>query len=360
MENKTLTNYADAVGSIFAIYDKYVSILEALEFQIEGLHHVIATTEYDEDQYKQLALYTSDFNKLTNIIMLAQDSMALSEFIEEEEEYRTEVNYSEFLNGANRVIGLAHFYQVAKVLTAPEDNLHAIVSIHAGSGGVEAEDWAGMLFRMYSHWCNKSDRQFDVVSAVHSMEAVSGFKKVDLIIKGELAYGYLKSETGVHRLVRKSPFDKNQRRHTSFTSVKVTPLLDKTITININKNDVRVDTMRGSGAGGQHRNKTDSAVRLTHIPTGITAFCQSGRSQHANRASAWDILHSRIYEHEKSQQAEQAPIVQELDISWGNQIRSYTLHPEQRVKDHRCNVTINNFDHVLSGNINEFLIANIK
>lgn len=237
-----------------------------------------------------------------------------------------------------------------------------ILSIHSGAGGIESEDWAGMLMRMYLFWSSKNKYNVDIINIMHSKEVNNGIKWVDIFIKGKNAYGLLKNETGVHRLVRKSPFSSTQSRHTSFASIKVMPDVNDDIDIKIDeKNDVRIDTLRGTGAGGQHRNKTDSCVRLTHLETGIVVMCQSDRSQHRNKANAFKILKSKLYELELQKQKDENKINYKTinDISWGHQIRSYVLHPEQRVKDHRTNYTENDFNNVLNGNIDSFIYKSI-
>lgn len=224
------------------------------------------------------------------------------------------------------------------LLSEEADGCSAFLEIHAGAGGTEAQDWAEMLSRMYLRWCERRGYKAELMQEVPGEEA--GIKSITFQIKGDKAYGWLKTESGVHRLVRISPFDANAKRHTSFASVWVYPVIDDTITIDIQDKDIRVDTYRASGAGGQHVNKTDSAIRITHMPTGIVVQCQNDRSQHRNRAQAFDMLRARIYEHElqKKQQAAQAQADSKTAIGWGHQIRSYVLHPYQMVKDLRTSV----------------------
>ncbi len=241
------------------------------------------------------------------------------------------------------------------VLNRPEDKNNAILSINAGAGGTEAQDWAEMLFRMYARWIERRGFTAKIVDEQPGDEA--GIKSVTLTIDGAYAFGYLKTESGVHRLVRISPFNANGKRHTSFASVFVYPELENDIDVTIEDKDVRVDTYRASGAGGQHVNKTCSAVRITHLPTGIVAQSQQEKSQHRNRELALKVLKARLFQHEKSKQDEK---LQELhdgkdEIAWGNQIRSYVLHPYQVIKDHRIGLDIGNVNDVLDGNIDPFI-----
>lgn len=247
--------------------------------------------------------------------------------------------------------------ELEALLSGEVDANDAFLEVHAGSGGTEAQDWAEMLVRMYSRWAES--RKFKVEYVEETEGDVAGIKSVTLKICGHNAYGWLKSETGVHRLVRISPFDSAARRHTSFASVGVYPVLDDDIEIEINEADCRVDTYRASGAGGQHINKTDSAVRITHIPTGIVVQCQNQRSQFQNREAAWKMLKARLYELElkKREEAEQTMRDNQSDIGWGHQIRSYVLQPYKMVKDLRTEVETSDTKAVLDGNIDMFLSA---
>ena len=237
------------------------------------------------------------------------------------------------------------------------DRLGAIVSIHPGAGGMEAQDWAEMLLRLYLRWAERRHFKTDLADLQPGEGA--GIKSATFEVDGEYAYGYLKAEAGIHRLVRISPYDANARRHTSFASVTVYPVVDDRIQININEADVRVDTMRSGGAGGQHVNKTESAVRLTHIPTNIVVVCQNDRSQHRNRAQAWQMLRAKLYEAELKKREEKAAADQaaKTDIGWGHQIRSYVLQPYQMVKDLRTGVSTSDTGGVLDGDIDQFMGA---
>jgi peptide chain release factor 2 len=247
--------------------------------------------------------------------------------------------------------------ELTQILGGPDDRRNAIVTLHPGAGGTEAQDWAEILLRMYLRWADRRGYRKEILEYQPGEEA--GLKSVTFTIEGDYAYGYLKAEAGIHRLVRISPFDANSRRHTSFASVFVYPEVDETIKVEIDEDDLRVDTYRSSGAGGQHVNKTDSAVRLTHLPTNIVVACQNERSQHKNKAMAMKILKSRLYELEIEKQKEKMDVFHKSkkDITWGSQIRSYVLHPYRLVKDHRTNLEVGNADGVLDGDIDKFIQA---
>ncbi len=242
-----------------------------------------------------------------------------------------------------------------QMLGEPMDNKNAILTIHPGAGGTESQDWAQMLMRMYLRYCERRGYQVDTLDFQSGDEA--GIKSVTLEVKGSYAHGYLKAEAGVHRLVRISPFDANKRRHTSFASVFVYPEIDNAIEVNVEEKDLRVDTYRASGAGGQHVNKTSSAVRITHIPTGIVVQCQNERSQHRNRDSAMKILLARLYQIklEEEQKKREKLENSKKDIAWGSQIRSYVFHPYNMVKDHRTNHETSNINNVMDGDLDEFI-----
>jgi peptide chain release factor 2 len=241
------------------------------------------------------------------------------------------------------------------MLDGEEDPNNAILSINAGAGGTEAQDWAEMLFRMYSRWCERKRYKVEIIDLQPGEEA--GLKSVTFTVSGSYAYGYLKNEIGIHRLVRISPFNASGKRHTSFASVFVFPELDSEIVVDVDEKDLRIDTYRARGAGGQHVNKTSSAVRITHQPTGIVVQCQQEKSQHRNKEMAMKVLKARLYQNEKEKQEEKMREIHESkdDIAWGNQIRSYVLQPYQMVKDHRTNIEIGNVNSVLDGEIDAFI-----
>jgi len=247
--------------------------------------------------------------------------------------------------------------RLQSMLSGEADGNDSYLEIHAGAGGTESQDWAAMLFRMYMRWAESHGYKLQLIE--ESEGEAAGIKSATLMVKGENAYGWLKSEAGVHRLVRISPFDSNARRHTSFSSVTVYPVIDQSIEIDISEKDVRIDVYRASGAGGQHVNKTESAVRITHLPTGIAVASQSERSQHQNRAICWDMLRSRLYEIElEKKKAETGAFVGEKsDIGWGHQIRSYVLQPYQLVKDLRTGVESRAPQDVLDGDLDPFMAA---
>lgn len=268
-----------------------------------------------------------------------------------------EANLGEVYLKLKELEGKYRELELRQMLSDENDDKNAIVSINAGAGGTEAQDWTQMLLRMYLRWAERKNFKVDMVDLLEGEEA--GIKNVTFTVAGAYAYGMLKAESGVHRLVRISPFDASGRRHTSFAAVLVFPEIDDKIEVEIKQSDLRVDTYRASGSGGQHVNKTSSAVRLTHLPTGIVVACQNEKSQHRNRDIAMKILKARLYERER--RAQQAKIQEKHDnldeIAWGSQIRSYVLQPYRLVKDHRTNVEKGNVDAVLDGEIDEFIEA---
>ena len=249
--------------------------------------------------------------------------------------------------------------QLESLLSGEADSNDCFLEIHAGAGGTEAQDWAAMLVRMYSRWCERRGFKLQMIEESAGEEA--GIKSVTMRIEGDNAYGWLKTESGVHRLVRISPYDSSARRHTSFASAWVYPVVDDNIEIEIEDKDLRVDTYRASGAGGQHVNKTDSAIRITHLPTNIVVQCQNDRSQHRNRATALNMLKARLYELElqKREEAANDAASSKTDIGWGNQIRSYVLHPYQMVKDLRTSIEKGNAGAVLDGDLDDFVEASL-
>lgn len=276
----------------------------------------------------------------------------LFEFLEDGEEVFQEVEQK--IAELEKLVSNA---EIQMMLSGPHDRNNAILTIHSGSGGTESQDWAQMLYRMYTRYIEKKGFDYQIIDYQPGEEA--GIKSVTLLVKGNYAYGLLKAENGVHRLVRISPFDANKRRHTSFASVLAIPELDDEIDIEINEKDLRIDTYRSSGAGGQHVNTTDSAVRITHLPTGIVVCCQNERSQIKNREVAMKVLKARLYELEleKQKKKQEELTGEKKEITWGSQIRSYVLHPYRMIKDHRTGYETGNVEPVLDGDLDEFIKA---
>ena len=291
-------------------------------------------------------------NSYEQIQTIFDDLSTLWEFLEAGEASEEEVDreYEKLEKALEDV-------EFRKMLSGEEDQLNAMLEINSGAGGTESQDWASMLMRMYVRWAEAHGYKVEWIEETEGEGA--GIKSATVVVKGHNAYGWLKSENGVHRLVRISPFDANARRHTSFASVTVYPVVDDRIKIDIKESDVRTDVMRSGGAGGQHVNKTESAVRLTHIPTNIVVKCQSDRSQHRNRSMAWDMLRAKLFEVEMKKREEKAAAEQaaKTDIGWGHQIRSYVLQPYQMVKDLRTGVSTSNTAGVLDGDLDEFMQA---
>lgn len=280
------------------------------------------------------------------------DAAALVDLAEADPDFASEVDSA--IHSSTKVV---EALELERMLGGPYDENDAIVSVNAGAGGTESQDWAEMLLRMLTRYTERCGFTLEMIDTQYGEEA--GIKSATFVARGPYAYGYLKSEVGVHRLVRISPYDSQKRRHTSFASVGVTPEVDDTIAIEIKDEDLRVDTYRASGAGGQHVNKTDSAVRMTHIPTGVVVACQAERSQHKNRAKAMKLLRAKLFELEmQRQEAEKAKITGEKKkIEWGSQIRSYVLHPYRMVKDHRTGFEMGNADAVLDGELEGYVQA---
>lgn len=284
------------------------------------------------------------------------DTKELLSLAVEEDDEDTLVDVASELDGLDKLVSDLEF---RRMFSGEMDPNNCFIDIQSGSGGTEAQDWASMLMRMFLRWSDRHGFKTEVMEV--SDGEVAGIKSCTIRVEGDYAFGWLRTETGVHRLVRKSPFDSGNRRHTSFSAVFISPEIDDDIEIDINPSDVRTDTYRASGAGGQHINKTDSAVRLTHEPTGTVVACQNERSQHANRDRAWKMLRARLYELEvmKRNQAKQALEDTKADIGWGHQIRSYVLD-QSRVKDLRSNIESSNPNAVLDGDIDEFIQASLK
>ena len=294
--------------------------------------------------------YSKIYDEVINLIEMTD--LVMADF---DEDLKKEI-----LNNTKIASDKVEKLELQTFLSGKYDKNNAIVTIHPGAGGTESQDWAEMLYRMYTRWASKSNYQVNEVDFLEGDEA--GIKSVTFEVIGENAYGYLKGEMGVHRLVRISPFDSNSRRHTSFASVEVLPEITDDIELDINPDDLRVDTYRASGAGGQHVNKTSSAVRITHIPTNIVAQCQSERSQIQNRETAMKMLKSKLLDLKEKEQKEKIEDLKgvQRDIAWGSQIRSYVFCPYTLVKDHRTNYEVGNVESVMDGNIDDFIEAYLK
>ena len=301
---------------------------------------------------KKISFLEKDITLRKNLVQKAEDVEVLFEFLNEnqveEEEVKKELKI--FSN-------LLKEFELKLILNGDNDINDAIITIHPGAGGTESQDWAEMLYRMYSMWAESKGFKFNVIDFQNGDEA--GLKDCTLEISGDYAYGLLQAEIGIHRLVRISPFDSNSRRHTSFASVSVSPAVDEDIDIEINQKDLRIDTFRSSGAGGQHVNKTDSAIRITHIPSGIVTQCQTQRSQHKNKEQALKVLKSKLFQLEVEKQLLNKKELEgeKKDIGWGSQIRSYVFHPYNMIKDHRTKHEVGNIKSVMDGNIDDFIYS---
>lgn len=295
-----------------------------------------------------------NYEKLLNSI---EELELLIELAIEEDDYDT---YEEIKKDYKYVSEQANRFKLSTLLNGEYDKNNAILSIHSGAGGLEAQDWAEMLFRMYKRWAE--DKNFSVKVLDILPDTEGGIKSVTMLIKGYNSYGYLKSEKGVHRLVRISPFDASNRRHTSFASIDVFPEIEDDIDVQINESDLKIDTFRASGAGGQHVNTTDSAVRITHLPTGITVQCQNERSQHSNRETAMKMLKAKLIQLKEEEKKEKIEDLQGeyTQIAWGSQIRSYIFHPYSLVKDHRTGAEVGDVNRVMDGDIDIFIHEYLK
>jgi len=288
---------------------------------------------------------------------IAQELKDLQELVVFAEEDEDEKLLEEVQSGVKGLESAVGSLEISHMLDSPDDERDSILMIHSGAGGTESQDWANMLLRMYSRWIDRRGMEMDLMDLQEGEEA--GIKSATLEVKGKNAYGLLKAENGIHRLVRISPFDANHRRHTSFASVFVFPVVENNVDVQIDEKDLRIDTYRASGAGGQHVNKTSSAVRITHIPTGIVVQCQDERSQHRNRSNAMKILRARLYQLklEEERSKKMALEKKKKKIEWGSQIRSYILHPYNLVKDHRTGYETSNVSGVLDGDLDQFIEA---
>ena len=301
---------------------------------------------------KKISFLEKDITLRKNLVQKAEDVEVLFEFLNE-----NQVKEEEVKKELNTFSNLLKEFELKLILNGKNDINDAIITIHPGAGGTESQDWAEMLYRMYSMWSESKGFKFNVIDFQNGDEA--GLKDCTVEISGDYAYGLLQAEIGIHRLVRISPFDSNSRRHTSFASVSVSPAVNEDIDIEINQKDLRIDTFRSSGAGGQHVNKTDSAIRITHIPSGIVTQCQTQRSQHKNKEQALKVLKSKLFQLEVEKQILNKKELEgeKKDIGWGSQIRSYVFHPYNMIKDHRTKHEVGNIKSVMDGNIDDFIYS---
>jgi len=312
--------------------------------------------EEAQNTLKRAKVYRDKIDAYNKLLSDYEELEMMVVFIEEGEESFQK----DLIRGIDDLEGRLDEMKIETLLRGEYDKSNAIISIHAGTGGLDAQDWAKMLLRMYTRWAEGKAYQVKTLDLITDTEA--GIKSVTLLIEGINAYGYLKAEKGVHRLVRISPFDSSGKRHTSFASVDVMPEIDDSVDVQINPNDLKIDTYRASGAGGQHVNKTDSAVRLTHIPTGLVAQCQNQRSQHSNKETAMKMLISKLIELKETENKEKIEDLQGeySQIAWGSQIRSYVFNPYNLVKDHRTNVEVGNIQSVMDGDVDPFINGYLK
>lgn len=338
--------------------------IDSLRSELADMEHLMSGASFwdDADRAREISRQKAALEKklvpwvelrrevedFADLVSLTLDEMGLEEGLESLS--------TEFA----RMRGLFEDLQLAEALLGPDDARNALVTISSGAGGTESQDWAEMLFRMYTRWFEKRGYEIETLDFQEADEA--GIKSASLLVKGENAYGYVKGENGVHRLVRISPFDSNKRRHTSFASVHVAPDLDDNVKVQIEEKDLRIDVYRASGAGGQHVNKTESAVRITHIPTGVVVQCQNERSQHKNKDRAMKMLKARLYEIEKAKmEAEvESKSGEKKDVAWGSQIRSYVMHPYKMVKDLRTGHQTSDVDSVMDGDLDAFVVSYLK
>ncbi|BAI80586.1 peptide chain release factor RF-2 [Deferribacter desulfuricans SSM1] len=347
--------------------------LEEIDKSIESFKQVVKEDEINKkiEAIDKMSMEDPDFWNKKESKQLLKEQASLKKFLSEWEELLTiredidvlielfkegsEEVKEDIISNLNELKKRVSDFELKLILNGEHDINNAIVTIHAGAGGTEACDWVSMLFRMYTRWVERKKYKYEILDMLPGDEA--GIKSITFNVIGEYSYGYLKGESGVHRLVRISPFDSNNRRHTSFASVFVLPEIDDEIDIEINESDLKIETFRASGAGGQHVNTTDSAVRITHLPTGIVVSCQNERSQHKNKAHAMKILKARLYEYEMEKRNKEKEKLEssKTEIGWGNQIRSYVMHPYKMVKDLRTRYETGNVDAVMDGDIDDFI-----
>ncbi len=336
--------------------------MSALSSRSQELTRITSSPDFwssdgHEDILRELSATNSQLENFKHINSEYEDLSAIEEILRDTDDRELEAEFSQRASALRTELERS---SLMLLLNEQYDSSNAILMIHAGSGGLDSQDWAGMLLRMYLRYCEREGFKANVIEA--TADEGEGIKNATVLVEGAYAYGFLKAERGVHRLVRISPFDSAHRRHTSFASVLVSPEFSDDVDIEIKPEDLKVDTFRASGAGGQYVNRTDSAIRITHIPTGIVVTCQNERSQHMNRATAMHVLKSRLYELAlQERQEELASVVgDKKEAAWGSQIRSYVLHPYTLVKDHRTNFEKGNIQAVLDGDIHEFILEYLK
>lgn len=339
--------------------------LETKQFQVEELSALSVQDNFWQDNQRASGILKqiNNLNEEINGFKSLEEKSAYLEELIQMTESETEVDPEiarEILDEVNALVNEFKSYEMGRLFSGEHDGGNAIIALHAGAGGTEAQDWVSMLLRMYTRWAENSAYTVEMLDYLPGDEA--GVKSVTLLIKGRFAYGKLKAEAGVHRLIRISPFDSSGRRHTSFASLSVLPEIEDTGEIDIDPNDLKIDTYRASGAGGQHINKTDSAVRITHLPTGLVAQCQNERSQHSNRLTAMKILLAKLYELKEAEQAENLQRIkgESKEIAWSSQIRTYTMNPFSLVKDHRTGVENGNVNAVMDGELDSFIYARLE
>jgi peptide chain release factor 2 len=349
--NELLSRLKTKIENIKSIVDP-----DAMQRRLDEIEAIEQEPDFWSDA-KNAAKIQQEKNRLLSIMKKyhnakesVEDTIEIYEMSKEENDTESQ---EELFAESEALVALVEKVEVEMMLSDENDIKNAIVSIHPGAGGTESQDWAHMLYRMYLRWAEREGYKVEELDYQAGEEA--GIKDVSFVIKGENAYGYMKAENGIHRLVRISPFDSAARRHTSFSSVMVSPEVDDDIDIEIEDKDIRVDTYRASGAGGQHVNKTDSAIRITHIETGVVVQCQNDRSQHKNRANAMKMLKSRLYELELEKQKAAEAGIEKSEIGWGHQIRSYVMAPYQQVKDTRSGIAHSQVEAILDGDLNKVI-----
>jgi peptide chain release factor 2 len=336
--------------------------LATIEKRIEELRKIAEQPDFwklkdAQDISKETVMLQNKINKLNAVSGEIEELETYAELLNELEDVELQ---KEFYRRSSLLQKNIEEYQTLILLDGAYDTAGAILSVHAGAGGLDSQDWTAILYRMYIRWSESHNYTVKLIDEITDQEA--GIKSVTVSINGDYAYGFLRGEQGVHRLIRISPYDSAKRRHTSFASVEVTPILPDNVELAIKPEDLKIDTFRSGGAGGQHVNMTDSAVRITHIPSGIVVSCQAERSQHMNRATAMQVLRSRLYERMLAERRNHMDDLQgeKREISWGSQIRSYTLHPFQLVKDHRSSYETGNTQAVLDGEIDDFIMNYLR